>query len=78
VSWCHPIVGFVSNLGYLYCVKHKDEEFPHKVPGHTHKIDVAVREGYEGETCDWPLCGVVIQKIPAANWEHVNQHMQEY
>jgi len=60
--WRHPIVGYVTNFGYVYCTAHGVDQ-PGALGekcGKVHVVDVALRDNGLPGTCDWPGCGAAI------------------
>lgn len=61
--WRPPVVGWTTNLGYVYCTAHGVEQ-PGALgvkAGVAHVVVHAIDDsGHAGERCDWPGCGATI------------------
>jgi len=84
--WRHPVVGYCTNFGQVYCTCHGVEQpgtlgdkligdYPaRRVP---HKVERIIRgdDGWDGTPCEWPGCGNVIPPRGKAT-EFVNGSLQ--
>lgn len=77
----HPIIGYVTNFGYVYCTAHGVEE-PGTLGTKTnykvsHVVEKPIRDGWDGTPCDWPGCEVVMKTVPSSEYEYVDMSLQE-
>lgn len=60
----HPVVAYMTNLGYTYCTGHGVSEpgVLGEKCGKPHVIERVVRgdDGWDGTPCDWPGCTAVV------------------
>ena len=68
--WTHPVVGYVTNLGNVYCASHNPTE-----PGvlrKEHAPFTEIRDGWKGTPCDWPGCTATMPQVGMADYVHVD------